>query len=40
MCALPILVQGAVLIIAVGFVLINLLVDIAYQLIDPRIRIS
>jgi peptide/nickel transport system permease protein len=34
------LVQGAVLIIAVGFVLINLLVDIAYQLIDPRIRIS
>jgi peptide/nickel transport system permease protein len=34
------LVQGAVLIIAVGFVLINLLVDIAYQLIDPRIRMS
>lgn len=34
------LVQGAVLIIAVGFVLINLLVDIAYHLIDPRIRMS
>jgi peptide/nickel transport system permease protein len=34
------LVQGAVLIIAVGFVLINLLVDMAYQLIDPRIRMS
>jgi len=34
------LVQGAVLIIAVGFVLINLLVDITYQLIDPRIRMS
>ncbi len=33
------LVQGAVLIIAVGFVLINLLVDIAYQVIDPRIRV-
>jgi ABC-type dipeptide/oligopeptide/nickel transport system permease component len=33
-------VQGAVLIIAVGIVLINLLVDVAYQLIDPRIRIS
>ena len=34
------LVQGAVLIIAVGFVLINLLVDITYHLIDPRIRMS
>lgn len=33
-------VQGAVLIIAVGFVLINLLVDVTYHLIDPRIRMS
>ncbi len=34
------LVQGGVLIIAAGFVLINLIVDVAYQLIDPRIRVS
>ena len=31
-------VQGVVLIIAVGFVLINLLVDVAYAYLDPRIR--
>ncbi len=31
-------VQGAVLISAVGFLLINLLVDIGYLLLDPRIR--
>jgi len=32
------LVQGVVLLIAVGFVASNLLVDLAYGLIDPRIR--
>ncbi|MHB1134005.1 MAG: ABC transporter permease [Chloroflexota bacterium] len=31
-------VQGAVLLITVGFVFINLLVDISYALLDPRIR--
>jgi peptide/nickel transport system permease protein len=31
-------VQGAVLLIATGFVLVNLLVDLAYAYIDPRIR--
>jgi peptide/nickel transport system permease protein len=31
-------VQGAVLIGAVGFLLVNLLVDIGYTLLDPRIR--
>ncbi len=33
-------VQGAVLLITVGFVLINLLVDITYAFLDPRIRYS
>jgi peptide/nickel transport system permease protein len=31
-------VQGAVLLIATGFVLINLLVDVLYAYLDPRIR--
>lgn len=31
-------VQGAVLVIAVGFVLANLITDLVYGLIDPRIR--
>ena len=31
-------VQGAVLLTATGFVLVNLLVDIAYAYLDPRIR--
>src|SRR5690554_1203323 len=34
------LIQGAVLTVAVIFVLINLLVDVAYGLIDPRITYS
>jgi len=32
------LVQGGVLIIATTFVMVNLLVDLAYALVDPRIR--
>jgi len=32
------LVQGVVLLIAVGFIVSNLLVDILYGFIDPRIR--
>jgi peptide/nickel transport system permease protein len=33
-------IQGVVLVIATGFVLINLLVDLMYVVIDPRVRIS
>ncbi len=33
-------VQGTVLVIAVTYVLVNILVDVAYGLIDPRIRVS
>lgn len=32
------LVQGAVLVIAVGYVLVNFLVDLLYAVIDPRVR--
>ena len=32
------LVQGVILLIAIGFVLSNLLVDIVYGWLDPRIR--
>jgi peptide/nickel transport system permease protein len=35
-----IVVQGFTLIIAVGYVLANLLVDISYGFLDPRIRLS
>ncbi|MCK6068114.1 MULTISPECIES: ABC transporter permease [Microbacterium] len=34
------LIQGAVLLIAVMFLLVNLLVDVLYAVIDPRIRVS
>jgi ABC-type dipeptide/oligopeptide/nickel transport system permease component len=33
------LVQGCVLVTASGFILVNLLVDVSYVLIDPRIRL-
>jgi ABC-type dipeptide/oligopeptide/nickel transport system permease component len=32
------IVQGAILIVAVAFVTVNLLVDLLYGYIDPRIR--
>src|SRR5438046_3662756 len=32
------LIQGVVLVSALGYVLVNLLVDVSYSLIDPRIR--
>jgi peptide/nickel transport system permease protein len=31
-------VQGCVLVIAAGFVLINMAVDLLYAVIDPRVR--
>jgi peptide/nickel transport system permease protein len=34
------LVQGVVLITAASYVLINLLVDLSYSVLDPRIRIG
>ena len=33
-----VLVQGAVMLAALSFVLANLLVDLSYSLLDPRIR--
>jgi peptide/nickel transport system permease protein len=32
--------QGGILFVAVVFVFVNLLVDISYALLDPRIRVS
>jgi peptide/nickel transport system permease protein len=34
------MIQGAVLVAAAGYIIINLLVDICYSLLNPRIRIS
>jgi peptide/nickel transport system permease protein len=34
------MVQGAILMISFLFVLVNLVVDLLYGLLDPRIRIS
>jgi ABC-type dipeptide/oligopeptide/nickel transport system permease component len=33
-------VQGCVLVIAVIYVLVNLVVDLAYGVVDPRVRLS
>jgi peptide/nickel transport system permease protein len=33
-------VQGFVLVIAVGYLVVNLLVDLSYAFLDPRIRLS
>lgn len=33
-------VQGVVLVVATGFVLINIMVDVIYSLLDPRIRVG
>jgi peptide/nickel transport system permease protein len=34
------LIQGIVLVVAVGYVLVNLAVDVVYSLLDPRIRVT
>ena len=34
------LVQGCVLVSASGFILVNLLVDLSYVVLDPRIRLT
>jgi peptide/nickel transport system permease protein len=34
------LLQGVVLVAAAGYVIVNLAVDIAYSLLNPRIRVS
>ncbi len=34
------LIQGVVLVAAVGYVIVNLLVDIVYSLLNPRIRVA
>jgi ABC-type dipeptide/oligopeptide/nickel transport system permease component len=34
------LVQGTILFVATAYVLINLLVDVAYAALDPRIRLG
>jgi peptide/nickel transport system permease protein len=34
------LIQGVVLVVAVGYVVVNLFVDLAYSMINPRIRVS
>jgi len=33
------LLQGVVLVVAVGYVVVNLLVDVTYSFLNPRIRI-
>jgi peptide/nickel transport system permease protein len=33
-----IMVQGIALVVAASFVIVNLLVDVVYMLLDPRIR--
>jgi peptide/nickel transport system permease protein len=33
-------IQGVVLVVAVGFVLVNIVVDVVYAILDPRIRVG
>jgi ABC-type dipeptide/oligopeptide/nickel transport system permease component len=33
-------VQGCVMVVAVSYVVLNLLVDLLYGVIDPRVRLS
>jgi ABC-type dipeptide/oligopeptide/nickel transport system permease component len=34
------MVQGAIMIFALGILLVNVLVDLSYAVVDPRIRYS
>jgi peptide/nickel transport system permease protein len=34
------LLQGCILVIALSYVLVNLLTDVLYSLVDPRVRLS
>ena len=34
------IVQGMVAVVAVLFIMINLLVDLAYRFVDPRVRVE
>ena len=34
------LLQGVVLVVAIGYVVVNLLVDLLYSFINPRIRVA
>ena len=34
------LIQGVVLVAATGYVVVNLLVDVVYSLLNPRIRVA
>ena len=34
------MIQAAILILATGFVVVNLLVDLSYRLLNPRIRLA
>ena len=34
------MIQGFTLVIAIGFVLVNLATDVVYTFLDPRVRVS
>ena len=34
------IIQGFVVVIAVGYVLVNLIVDLSYAILDPRIQLD
>jgi peptide/nickel transport system permease protein len=35
-----IVIQGVTIVIAIGYLLVNLIVDVSYAVLDPRIRLS
>jgi peptide/nickel transport system permease protein len=35
-----IIIQGVVIIVAVAYIVVNLIVDVSYAILDPRIRLS
>ncbi len=34
------MIQGITLLVAIAYVIVNLLVDISYAMLDPRVRLS